>query len=557
LCAIFLKEGVGMDSWTGGSLVIRTLEDCGAKVVFGIPGVHNLGIYEALQESSLRHVTTRHEQGAGFMADGYARSSGLPGVALVISGPGLTNILTPLGEAYHDSVPLLIISSNIPRNRLGGRTGTLHELKHSTLMTSSVTKASYAISRGEEIPWILSRAYAQTLEGRPGPVHVEIPLDILEEETSFSSFQELRGACCSLLEESRTPSSEDLRRGAALLEKSRKIALVCGGGAVGASGEVRELADRLGAPVFCTAAGKGIYPEDAPLSGGCRLHVPEVREYLQNRDALLVVGTELSPADLWEEPFPRDVEIIRVDADARALHRNAHASVSLWGDASRTLRGLLDLLPLKKNISSLGEEKSVEDLRRSCTENLQALTGMGKALPKMEAMLRGLRRGISREGILVMEMTGAAYVGLSEYPAYAPATYLHPAGFGTLGYALPAAIGAKVANPEKQVCLFSGDGGFQFTLPELATACEEKLSLPVVLWNNRGYGEIRRNQKARSWKQHVAVDLYNPDFCALAKAYGISGDLVDTEEELFQALERAWDRPLPSLIEIRSDREVG
>ena len=546
-----------MDSWTGGSLVIRTLEDCGAKVVFGIPGVHNLGIYEALQESSLCHVTPRHEQGAGFMADGYARSSGFPGVALVISGPGVTNILTPLGEAYHDSVPLLVISSQIPRDRLGGRTGTLHELKQSTLMTSSVTKASYAISRGEEIPWVLSRAYTQTLEGRPGPVHVEIPLDILEEDTHFSSFQELQGACCSLAKESRTPSSEDLRRGAGLLEKSRKIALICGGGAVGASEEVRELADRLGAPVFCTAAGKGIYPEDAPLSGGCRLHVPEVREYLQGREVLLVVGTELSPADLWEEPFPRGAEIIRVDADARALHRNAPSSVPLWGDASRTLRGLLDLLPLEKDTSPSEEEKNLEDLCRSCTENLQALTGMGKALPKMEAILRGLRRGISREGILVMDMTGTAYVGLSEYPAYAPATYLHPAGFGTLGYALPAAIGAKVANPEKQVCLFSGDGGFQFTLPELATACEEKLSLPVVLWNNRGYGEIRRNQKARSWKQHVAVDLYNPDFCALAKAYGISGDVVDTEEELLRALERAWDHPLPSLIEIRSDREVG
>jgi len=256
-----------MDLWTGGSLVIRTLEHCGARVVFGIPGVHNLGIYEALQESSLCHVTPRHEQGAGFMADGYARSSALPGVALVISGPGLTNILTPLGEAYHDSVPLLVISSNIPRNRLGGRTGTLHELKQSTLMTSSVTKASYAVSRGEEIPWILSRAYAQTLEGRPGPVHVEIPLDILEEMTSFSSLQELEREYCSLVKESRTPSSEDLRRGTALLEKSRKIALICGGGAVGASEEVRKFADRFGAPVFCTAAGKGIYPEDAPLSG--------------------------------------------------------------------------------------------------------------------------------------------------------------------------------------------------------------------------------------------------------------------------------------------------
>ena len=548
-----------MDSWTGGSLVVRTLELCGAGVLFGIPGVHNLGIYEALQESSLRHVTPRHEQGAGFMADGYARSSGLPGVALVISGPGLTNLLTPLGEAYADSVPLLAISSQIPRNRLGGRTGTLHELKNSTLMSSSVTKASYAVSRGEEIPWVLSRAYAQTLEGRPGPVHVEIPLDILEEEISgfsFKSFEELRRKEPFLSRKVEEPAPEDLRRGAELLKKCRKVALICGGGATGASEEVRMLADRLGAPVFCTAAGKGIYPDDFPLSGGCRLHVPAVRDYLQSREVLLVVGTELSPADLWEQPFPRGPEIIRVDADVLALHRNVPASVPLLGDACRTLQELLRLLQECSGDSS-EEERTLKDLRRKSTENLDALTGMGEALPKMKEMLRGLRRGISREGILVMDMTGAAYVGLSEYPAYAPSTYLHPVGFGTLGYALPAAMGAKIANPEKRVCLFSGDGGFQFTLPELASACEESLSLPVVLWNNRGYGEIRRNQRARSWKRSVAVDLCNPDFSTLAKAYGISGEVVDTEEELVQALEKAWNRSLPSIIEIRSDREVG
>ncbi|HPQ38230.1 MAG TPA: 5-guanidino-2-oxopentanoate decarboxylase [Synergistaceae bacterium] len=544
-----------MDRLTGGSLVIRTLELCGAKVLFGIPGVHNLGMYEALQESSLRHVTPRHEQGAGFMADGYARSSGTPGVALVISGPGLTNILTPLGEAYHDSVPLLVISSQIPRSRLGRRTGTLHELKNSTIMSSSVTKASYVVSRGEEIPWIVSRAYVQTLEGRPGPVHVEIPLDILE-ETLCSSFEDLWRECSFISRERREPASEELRRGVELLKQSEKPALICGGGAAGAAPEVRELAVRLGAPVFSTAAGKGIFPDDAPLSGGCRLHVPQVREYLANRDVLLVIGTELSPADLWEEPFPRGPEIIRVDADSRALQRNAAASVALWGDASRTLQGLLEGLGSLERDSS-GEEENVETLRWECTENLQALTGMGKALPKMKAMLRGLRRGIPREGILVMDMTGAAYVGLSEYPAYAPSSYLHPAGFGTLGYALPAAVGATIANPEKKVCLFSGDGGFQFTLPELAAACDEGLSLPVVLWNNRGYGEIRRNQEARSWNRCVAVDLYGPDFCALAEAYGISGEVVDTEEELVEALERAWNRPLPSLIEIRSDREVG
>ncbi len=536
--------------------MIRTLELCGVRRIFGIPGVHNLGMYEALQESSLRFVTPRHEQGAGFMADGYARSTRLPGVALVISGPGLTNILTPLGEAYHDSVPLLLISSQIPRSRLGGRTGTLHELKNSTLMSSSVTKASYAISRGEEIPWILSRAYARTLEGRPGPVHVEIPLDILEEKTSFSALEELRRQCCPFSEERRIPSSEELRQGAMLLEKSPKTALVCGGGALGACEQVRELADRLGIPAFSTAAGKGVLSEDHPLSGGCRLHVPEVRNYLRSREVLLVVGTELSPADLWEEPFPSGPEIIRVDADSRALDRNVRASVPLWGDASGTLQKLLDLL---EGVSGDPAEpkRDLEKLRRKCTENLEVLTGMGKALPRMKEMLRGLRRGISRDGILVMDMTGAAYVGLSEYPAYDSATYLHPAGFGTLGYALPAAMGAKMGTPEKKVCAFSGDGGFQFTLPELATACEEKLSLPVVLWNNGGYGEIRRNQKARSWKKCVAVDLYNPDFCALAASYGMSGETVHTEEELVQALERAWNRSLPSLIEIRSDREVG
>lgn len=243
---------------TGGRNTVRVLERMNISVLFGIPGIHNLSIYEGLTSSPIRHITTRHEQGAGFMAYGWGKSTGTPGVAVAITGPGLTNILTPLGQAYHDSVPMLVISTQIPSKFLSGRSGYLHELRDSTAMSSSVTKASFRASSPEEIPGLVERALRLSTEGRPGPVHVEVPLDFLDQRFDLIPGEP---ACPQPYRLDGTL----LQRAAESLSKSQSPFIIAGGGAADAADAVRELAERLSAPVALTSAGRGSFPRIIPF----------------------------------------------------------------------------------------------------------------------------------------------------------------------------------------------------------------------------------------------------------------------------------------------------
>lgn len=562
-----VTEGVGgMKKISAGHVVARSLEACGTDTVFGIPGMHTLDIYDGLSESSLRVVTARHEQGAGFMADGYARSTGRVGVVLVTSGPGLTNVLTPMGQAFSDAVPLLVISSQIPRAFLAGRSGFLHEMRNSTIMVSSVAKESRCICTAEEIPHAVEHAMRTAVSGRPGPVHLEIPLDVLGAEMDGSSLLVWPGFAASGRDPKSappgatgfsgppgsSPPESDLAAAISLLHNASNPLILAGGGARTATREIRDLSERLGAPIVTTAAGKGILPETHPLSLGTRLHFPSVRNAIEKADVLLAVGTELAPTDFWETAFHPSGALIRVDTDPSALSRNVPASVALEGDAGKTLFHLLAGLDMRRLPRS---EETAELIRRSRNE-LASVTRMGGALPFMLEMLRGLRRGFPEEGLLAMDMTGPAYVALSEFPVLHARTFLHPVGFGTLGYALPAAIGAKLAAPERPVCAFTGDGGFQFTLPELAVACQEELSLPVVVWDNGGYGEIRRNQEARCPGRYLGVDLFGPDLERLAASYDIPGISISSEDGLAEAVAVALERRIPTLIRVDAGREV-
>lgn len=555
-----------MRKQSAGHLVVQSLETCGVDTVFGIPGLHTLHIYDGLLQSALRVVTARHEQGAGFMADGYARSTGRVGVALVISGPGLTNILTPMGQAFADAVPLLVISSQVPRAFLAGKSGFLHELRNSTIMVASVAKESRRIHAAEEIPCAVAQAMRTALSGRPGPVHLEIPLDVLGTEIDDVSSFAWPGFTASGRDPKTAPpgvrdlfvplgpppSKTDLATVISLLRNASTPMLLAGGGSVTAAPEIETLSERLGAPVVTTTAGKGLLPEKHPLSLGTRLHFPSVRNAVEEADVLLAVGTELAPADLWEAPLRPKGHLIRIDTDPSALSRNLPAHVSLEGNARDVLRRLLADL----HVSRPPRSEEVKTLLQNSQNELAAVTRMGTALPFMLDMLRGLRRGLPDEGLLVMDMTGPAYVALSEFPVFSPRSFLHPVGFGTLGYALPAAVGAKLAALDRPVCVFSGDGGFQFTLPELAVACQEKLSLPVVIWDNGGYGEIRRNQEARHPGEYLGVDLLGPDLRLLAASYGISGVAVSSGAELAEAVAAALGREMPTLIRVDAGREV-
>ncbi|MFP4482688.1 MAG: thiamine pyrophosphate-binding protein [Thermovirgaceae bacterium] len=529
----------------GARRVVETLEACGVTTVFGIPGIHNIAIYEALIGSSIRHVTARHEQGAGFMADGWARSTGKTGTALVISGPGLTNILTPMAQAYHDSIPMVVISSQIPTSYIGQGAGFLHELGNSTLMARSASKESRRVESPDEISTALEAAYRLAETGRPGPVHVEIPMDILGLEASSDSKPSKTKR--NIWKPALQP--EAVRAAAEILERSRNPVMILGGGSRGASKEALELSEALGAAVIESCAGKGVVDERHPLCLGARSHFPTVRTFLETADVILAVGTELSPTDLWELPLPKKGTLIQIDLDPANFGRNGTADIGIRGDAADVLAALAQALG---GDTPSQEDRAAElsEIRDRSRSELGSITGMGKDLAAMEELVSVLRREIPDEGVLVADMTGPAYVAISEYPAYRPSTFLHPVGFGTLGLAVPAAIGAKVAMPDTPVAALTGDGGFQFTMAEMAVACQEGLSLPILIWNDQGFGEIRRNEKSFGYPSLIAVDNPAPDFQALAASWGTAYARTSTGREISEALKHAFGECRPSIIEI-------
>lgn len=537
----------------GARRLVETLESCGVTTLFGIPGIHNLDIYEALIGSAVRHVTARHEQGAGFMADGWARSTGKTGTALVISGPGLTNILTPMAQAYHDSIPMVVVSSQIPTSFISRGAGFLHELENSTLLAQTVSKESRRVESPDEVAPALEAAYRLAETGRPGPVHVEVPMDILTAETSTG----LRPPGCTRNPWKPAVPFEAVREAAAALQKARNPVMILGGGCRQASKEALELAEAVGAAVIESCAGKGVVDERHPLCLGARAHFPTVRTFLGSADVILAVGTELSPTDLWEQPLPKNGVLIQIDIDPANFDRNGRADLGIRGDAAEVLAAISKALgdaapPMAARTAKAGE------IRDRSRQELGSLTGMGRDLAFMEELVSTLRHEIPDEGILVADMTGPAYVALSEYPARKPSTFLHPVGFGTLGFALPAAIGAKVAMPHTPVAALTGDGGFQFTMAELAVACQEGLSLPVVIWNDNGFGEIRRNETSRGYPSPIAVDNPAPDFEALAAAWRAAYARATTGREVAGGLRQAFSENRPTIIEVapkeRADR---
>ncbi len=537
----------------GARRVVETLEACGVTTIFGIPGIHNIAIYEALIGSPIRHVTARHEQGAGFMADGWARLTGRTGTALVISGPGLTNILTPMAQAYHDSIPMVVISSQIPTTYIGQGAGFLHELENSTLMARSVSKESRRVESPGEIGPALEAAYRLAETGRPGPVHVEIPMDILAMEAP----PELKPSGAETRSWKPAPPPEAVLEAAEALMKARNPVMILGGGCRRASKEALELAEALGAAVIESCAGKGVVDERHPLCLGARSHFPTVRSFLETADVILAVGTELSPTDLWEQPLPKKGILIQIDLDPANFGRNQTADIGIRGDAADVLSTLTRALG--ETSTSMDERTAeLEQIRDRSRSELGSLTGMGKDLASMEELLSALRREIPEEGVLVADMTGPAYVAISEYPAYRPATFLHPVGFGTLGLAVPAAIGAKIAAPETPVAALAGDGGFQFTMAEVAVACQEGISLPILIWNDQGFGEIRRNEKSFGYPSLIAVDNPAPDFRALAASWGAAYARTETGREIAEALRQAFGEGRPTIIEAapkeRTDR---
>ncbi|MET8567633.1 5-guanidino-2-oxopentanoate decarboxylase [Streptomyces sp. NPDC004783] len=528
---------------TGGEALVRALAAHGVTDAFGIPGTHNLEIYRQLQRRGIRHVTPRHEQGAGYAADAYARLSGRPGVAITTTGPALLNIAAAVGQAYSDSVPLLVVSPGMPLRHPRQSTGLLHEMRSQTDALRAVAAFSHRVSSVDEIGAAVARAFTLFRTGRPRPVHIEIPLDLLETVEPVGAVR---------LAPPIVPTSADpaaVARAADALHAARRPALVLGGGARAAAAECLALAERLGAPVLTTANGKGVVDEAHPLSLGVSLHSPAVQTWLADRDVILAVGTELAESDLWSPlPSPSGV-LIRVDLDPAQMYAGLRADVPLVGDARSVLGALLAERAgtAEAHAPALGSSPAHADVAALRTaRDDETRTRDARWLPYLKAM-RGV---LAEDAVITSDSAQCCYYGaLPHLPLSPGGRYLHPTGFGTLGYALPAAIGAKTAAPERQVVALSGDGGLQFSVQELATAAQLGLPLPVVVFDNGGYGEIRDEMAARG-DIPTAVDLPAVDLPALARAYGGHGTAVRTPEALADALAAALATPGPTIVTV-------
>ncbi|MFJ9125363.1 5-guanidino-2-oxopentanoate decarboxylase [Streptomyces sp. NPDC102340] len=527
---------------TGGEALVRALATHGVTQAFGIPGTHNLEIYRHLTAYGVAHVAPRHEQGAGYAADAYARVTGTPGVAITTTGPALLNIAAAVGQAYSDSVPLLVISPGMPLRHPRQSTGLLHEMRSQSEALRNVAAFSHRVSSVAEIGAAVARAFTLFRSERPRPAHIEIPLDLLEATEPAGPARTAPPAA------PRVPDAARIEEAAGLLAHAERPALVLGGGARGAAAQCLALAEQLAAPVATTANGKAIVDEEHPLSLGVSLHSTAVQEWLTTRDVVLAVGTELAESDIWTaEPLSFQGQLIRVDLDPAQMYAGVPADVPLVGDAAATL----DTLVTKTAATTPRTTGTpTENTAHTETAALKAARDDESRprdahwLPYLEA-IRGV---LDPDAVVTSDSAQCCYYGALPHLTLGPrARYLHPTGFGTLGYALPAAVGAKAACPDRQVVALSGDGGLQFSIQELATAAALQQSLAVVVFDNSGYGEIRDEMNARG-DAPLAVDHARVDLPTLARAYGGHGATAHTPEELAKLLSTALTTPAPTLI---------
>jgi acetolactate synthase I/II/III large subunit len=524
-------------SMTCADLLLNLLRDTyGVDSVFGIPGVHTVELYRGLTGSGIQHVTPRHEQGAGFMADGYARATGKPGVCLIITGPGMTNIATAMGQALADSIPMLVISSVNRRDTLGRGQGRLHELSCQQQLMSGVSRFSHTLLDPGALPEVLARAFMVFQGERPGPVHIEIPIDLF----AAPVVAPVQNAPPRLFRAS--PDPEGVALAAEWLRQAKRPLVLLGGGCADAPTPARSLVERLDAPTVTTINAKGVLGRDHPLDLGANAALPAVRRLAAEADVILAVGTELGETDydvVFDDGFTLNGRLIRIDIDAQQLVRNQSLALGLVGDAGRSLACLLEHFP--HSVARGGAVRTAQALAELGLHRDPAFTPF--------APLYGVLREALPEAILVGDSTAPVYAGNHLVAQPAPRRYFNAStGYGTLGYGLPAALGAQLGRPDLPVVALVGDGGIMFTLSELATAVEARLPVVILLWHNAGYEEIRRFMDAEG-VERLGVDIQAPDFLTLASGFGCLATRVENPADLALALQQ---RPVdgPMLIEV-------
>ena len=407
------------DAATVGGFVIRLLEAYGVEVVFGMPGVHTLELYRGLEGASIRHVLVRHEQGAGFAADGYARVTGKPGVCLLISGPGVTNAATPMGQAYSDSVPMIVISSTCSSDSLGQGWGRLHEVTDQRAASAPLTAFSRTAFSAEDVSDAMSQAFAVFSAGRPRPVHIEIPIDVLARSCNLKP---------AAAEPALPPAAteDEIGQAAGMLGGSESPVLVVGGGARRAGPAIAGIAEKCGAAILTTVAAKGCVPDAHPLHLGCMLSCPEARALLRDADVVLALGTELAETDSWVERLDFGGRLIRVDIDKAKLADAYPAALGIHADAGATAARIAAALGPGRPESRRAEAAWAKAGARVARVRSRILDHPDALAARHQAVLDALRQALPEDAVVVTDMTQIAYTGHVGFPASRPDCWLHP-----------------------------------------------------------------------------------------------------------------------------------
>lgn len=521
-----------------GEAIAHQLAARDVDTVFGIPGVHTIEMYRGLTDAGIRSHVGRHEQGVGFMADAYARQTRRPGVALLVTGPGLLNALTPLAQAWHDSIPVLFIAADTATGDLGRARGPLHDVRDQVASAAGVTEASWRLSDTADLPGMLDAAWRVLTAPRPRPVVISVPVDLLSVEVADTLATVAPAAALA-----HAPVDADaISRAADSLRSASAPVIIAGGGARRATAAVQRLAELLDAPVITTGNGVGVLPGGHPLSVGALLPLAGGHQLVKDADVVLAVGTEFSSADMLYSG--RSVEVsgslIRIDTDPANLHAPLPASVAICADADAALSALADELATRISPDGASTGASRTDAARAASDwTDQSLAH----LPWVEAITASVPENV----VQVLDSTQLAYTLHQMVTPAEPTARIAPYGLGTLGPALPMGVGAAIAEPERPILVIAGDGGSLFTLTELATAVDLRRQFTVLLWDNAGYGEIRDSfDRAGATRLDTEVTAF--DHVRIADGFGAHAVRVHTPEELAAELTASLQRDTTTVI---------
>ncbi|MCK1361681.1 thiamine pyrophosphate-dependent enzyme [Bradyrhizobium sp. 199] len=532
-----------MTTLTGGEAIVSGLVAQGVDTVFGLPGAQVYGLFDAFHQAQLKVIGARHEQACGYMAFGYARSSGRPGVFSVVPGPGVLNASAALLTAFGCNEPVLCVTGQVPTTFLGKGRGHLHEMPDQLATLRTYVKWADRIEYPGNAPTVVARAFQEMMSGRRGPASVEMPWDVFTQRADT--------AAALVLEPLPAPQPDPdlVKQAAALIKNSKAPMIFVGSGAIEAGEEILELAEMIDAPVVAFRSGRGIVSNAHELG----LTMAAAYRLWPNTDVMIAIGTRAElPASGFRWPYqPKGLKSVRIDIDPVEMRRVV-VDAGIVADAKAGTADLVAAVKKAGYARTRGRREEIRDATATAQAEIQRIQ------PQM-AYLNILREVLPANAIVTDELSQFGFASWYGFPIYEPRTFITSGYQGTLGSGFPTALGAKVANPDKPVVAITGDGGFMFGVQELATAVQFNIGVVTLVFNNNAYGNVRRDQRERFDGRVVASDLVNPDFVKLAESFGVAAARVTAPDQFKAAMEKALAHGGPYLIsvEVTRDSEVS